>query len=160
MISTTPNRNWDDLDVFYLANVFTADQLKNEIDSTKRHFPYEDWHADYIECCQKAISWIRNCRPLPAYKDGSKFVDIKVLKSAVDILSIAERYTRLARSGRNYHGLCPFHSEKKPSFMVYPDKQTWHCFGACNAGGDVISLVMKGEHVDFKGAIAILRGDR
>ena len=54
-------------------------------------------------------------------------------------------YVNLKRAGSNYQGLCPFHSEKTPSFTVFPGTETFHCFG-CGAGGDVISFVMRAEN--------------
>ncbi len=84
-------------------------------------------------------------------------IDIEAIKQNADIVAIAERYTSLKKSGRNYFGLCPFHTEKHGSFFVYPERQSWHCYGACGTGGDVISLVMKAENCDFKTALSILQ---
>jgi hypothetical protein len=86
-------------------------------------------------------------------------LDAGEVKSQADIVEVASRYTNLKKAGRNFTGLCPFHSEKHGSFFVFPEKQTWHCFGACNTGGDVIALVMKAENCDFKTALTAL-GDR
>jgi DNA primase len=71
------------------------------------------------------------------------------VKQRTDIVEIASQYTTLTKAGHNFKGLCPFHSEKHPSFFVYPEQQSWHCFGACNTGGDVFSLIMKKEGLDF-----------
>lgn len=74
---------------------------------------------------------------------------IDEVKQKTDIVDVASQYTTLTKSGRNFKGVCPFHSEKHPSFFIYPEQQSWHCFGACNTGGDVFSLIMKKEGLDF-----------
>jgi len=61
-------------------------------------------------------------------------------------------YVSLKKSGRNYKGLCPFHSEKTPSFMVNEEKQIFHCFG-CGEGGDVFTFLMKAGHFSFPEAV-------
>jgi len=81
---------------------------------------------------------------------------IDEIKQKTDIVEIIGQYTKLSRSGKALKGLCPFHSEKHGSFFVYPDQQSWHCFGACGTGGDVLSFVMKREGCDFTEAKAIL----
>ncbi len=74
---------------------------------------------------------------------------IDEVKQKTDIVDVASQYTTLTKSGRNFKAICPFHSEKHPSFFIYPEQQSWHCFGACNTGGDVFSLIMKKEGLDF-----------
>ena len=81
---------------------------------------------------------------------------IDEVKQRADIVEVVSQYTGLTKSGRTFRGLCPFHSEKKPSFFVYPEQQSWHCFGACNTGGDVFSFIMKKEGVDFGEALRLL----
>ena len=80
---------------------------------------------------------------------------IDELKQKTDIVSVVSQYISLKKAGRNLVGLCPFHSEKHPSFFVYPEQQSWHCFG-CNAGGDVLSFIMKKESMDFGEALRFL----
>lgn len=74
---------------------------------------------------------------------------IDEVKQRTDIVEVASQYTTLTKSGRYFKAICPFHSEKHPSFFIYPEQQSWHCFGACNTGGDVFSLIMKKEGLDF-----------
>ncbi len=81
---------------------------------------------------------------------------IEEIKQRLDILEIANQYTRLTKSGKNFKGICPFHQEKHGSFFVFPDRQSWHCFGACSAGGDIFALVMKKESLTFVEALKLL----
>jgi DNA primase len=77
------------------------------------------------------------------------------VKSRINIVDLIGEYIRLNKSGINWKGLCPFHREKTPSFMVQEEKQIWHCFG-CGKGGDVFSFLEEIESVDFKEALKIL----
>jgi DNA primase len=77
---------------------------------------------------------------------------LEEIKSKIDIVEFISDYVHLKKSGQNYKGLCPFHSEKTPSFMVSQTKQIFHCFG-CGVGGDVVSFFMKHEHLTFPEAI-------
>ena len=70
------------------------------------------------------------------------------VKQQADIVRVVGEYVRLKKSGQNFTGLCPFHSEKSPSFAVHPVKQIYHCFG-CGVGGDVFKFVMEMEKVTF-----------
>ncbi|WP_027415837.1 DNA primase [Aneurinibacillus terranovensis] len=72
-----------------------------------------------------------------------------------DILEVIGQHVHLKKTGRNYFGLCPFHSEKSPSFAVQPDKQLFRCYG-CGESGNVISFVMKMEGLEFPEAIRVL----
>lgn len=72
----------------------------------------------------------------------------------LDIVDIVSKYIQIKQSGRSYKGLCPFHSEKTPSFFVSPEKQIFHCFG-CGTGGNVITFLMKIENISFSEAVRI-----
>lgn len=85
--------------------------------------------------------------------DFSKLVD--EIRSRVDIVEIIKDFVELKRSGQNWKGLCPFHPEKTPSFMVSPSKQIFHCFG-CNKGGDVFSFIMSYENISFTEAVRLV----
>jgi DNA primase len=80
---------------------------------------------------------------------------LEELKARLDIVDAISEYVEIKRAGQNYKGLCPFHSEKTPSFMVSPDKQIFHCFG-CGAGGDIIHFVMKYENLSFHESLKLL----
>lgn len=77
------------------------------------------------------------------------------IRQAASIIDIASQYTTLRKRGRRYVGLCPFHSEKDPSFTVDDEKQLFHCFG-CGTGGDIFSLVMEKENLSFPEALKYL----
>ena len=86
---------------------------------------------------------------------NNKMGVIDEVKQRTDIVEVVSQYTTLAKAGRTFRGLCPFHTEKHPSFFVYPEQQSWHCFG-CNIGGDVFSFVMKKQNIDFGEALHLL----
>lgn len=81
---------------------------------------------------------------------------VEEIKERLDIVEVISAYVPLRKAGNLYKGLCPFHQEKTPSFVVYPDRGAWHCFGACGVGGDVFSFVMKRDNLDFREALEVL----
>ncbi len=82
---------------------------------------------------------------------------IEEIKSRVDIVELISESVTLRRTGKNYIGFCPFHSNTRtPSFVVFPESGTWRCFGQCNEGGDIFAFVMKKEGIDFSQALQIL----
>ena len=78
---------------------------------------------------------------------------IEELKNQIDIVDVIGRSVELKRAGANYKGLCPFHNEKTPSFIVSPQKQIFTCFGGCGASGDVVTFVKRYYNLDFNEAV-------
>jgi len=160
----------DHFDTFYLANYLSAGALRHEIHRAELKaslaeayldtesqtnddtFPW----VDYANTCREALKLQRQNTPKQTPATGH--IDIEAIKAKNDIVTVIERYTKLRKSGKNLTGKCPIHQDKNPSLTVYPDKQSWHCYG-CNRGGDVIAFIEAVENTDFKGATAILGGN-
>lgn len=163
---------YDDRDIHYLAGL-GMEQLKHErwharlelstakyyqMDEHPDEWPGEwgeDLWAAYLDLVEKTIKHLQASQVKPHWNPKGH-IDIAALKTSSDIVEVAERYTTLKKAGSRFTGCCPVHTEKSPSFFVFPEDQTWHCFG-CNKGGDVISLVMAVEHLDFMGACRALQ---
>ena len=78
------------------------------------------------------------------------------IKGRIDVVDFISRYVPLQRAGRSYKACCPFHQERTPSFVVFPETGTWRCFGACSIGGDIFSFLMQKENMDFREALQAL----
>ena len=78
------------------------------------------------------------------------------IKARVDAVDFISRYVPLQRAGRSFKACCPFHQERTPSFVVFPESGSWHCFGACSTGGDIFSFLMQKERMDFREALQTL----
>ena len=77
------------------------------------------------------------------------------IRDAADIVDVVSEHVQLAKKGRNFFGLCPFHEEKSPSFSVNPDRQIYYCFG-CGVGGNIFKFVQEGDRVTFVEAVKFL----
>ena len=78
------------------------------------------------------------------------------IKARIDAVDFISRYVPLQRAGRSFKACCPFHQERTPSFVVFPETGTWRCFGACSSGGDILSFLMQKENMDFREALKVL----
>lgn len=81
---------------------------------------------------------------------------VEEIKRKLDLVEYIGRTTKLQKAGRSFRGLCPFHTEKTPSFHVFAERGTWRCFGTCGEGGDLFSYVQKRENLDFRAALRML----
>jgi len=168
-MANTACTQFDEVDTYYLANNLTAPKLRRELRCAEIKVAVDDafqgtefqndapfpW-LDYAQCCQEAIVWQRSTKPTT--KTMPRHIDTEAIKTRNDIVAVISGYTKLRKAGKNFTGCCPIHNEKHPSLTVYPDNQTWHCYG-CNRGGDIFSFIQEIEHTDFRGAAAIL-GDK
>ena len=81
------------------------------------------------------------------------------IRDRIDLVEFIGRYVTLSRAGNTYKACCPFHQEKTPSFVVSPERGTWHCFGACGEGGDLFQFLMKVEGLEFFDALKKLAAE-
>jgi len=84
--------------------------------------------------------------------------DIDDVRARVNIVDVIGKHVKLTHAGRNFKGLCPFHNEKTPSFMVSSERQIFKCFG-CGKGGSVFDFLMEYDHIEFVEALEILAGE-
>lgn len=81
--------------------------------------------------------------------------DVELIKQKINIVDLLSEYLPLKKAGINFKALCPFHSERTPSFMVSPERGIWHCFG-CNLGGDIFKFLMEKEGLSFSESLDVL----
>jgi len=95
-------------------------------------------------------------RPLPVHDNSERRKEIDELKARVRIETIVGQYAELEPAGRALRGLCPLHEDRVPSLVVYPESQSFYCFG-CGEHGDVLTFLMRKEAVGFREALELLR---
>ena len=82
---------------------------------------------------------------------------VEEIRTRCNIVDIIRNYIPIKKGGSGtWKALCPFHTEKHSSFFVFPERQSWHCFGACGTGGDIFAFIMKKEGLDFGQALRLL----
>jgi hypothetical protein len=135
-------------DIDYMVKNLTSIQLIRNINRAKAM----GWDED-VQASQLALDILRTYEPEHTQTIGKQTESIESIKARIEIVDYIGQYVVLKKSGNKFMGVCPFHSEKKGSFFVMPNTQTWHCFGACNTGGDIITFVQKYEHIGVKEVI-------
>lgn len=156
---------FDANDIDYLTVYLSSEQLKREIHHADNQVgvakifgedAQESYWLDFKESCELALDIRKSAQAKE--RIGKSSISILAVKETNDIADVISRYTRLRKYGKRLRGLCPLHNDKEPSLIVYPDQQKWHCFGACNTGGDVVDFIKLAENLDTSGAITRLRG--
>jgi len=144
---------------------FTIPELRNQIrkcglkTSVNRCLGEDDEASFYewlTDVMKEALQVLGNTQKEPHRYHNKGSLTAEKIKTEVDIVWVINNYVTLKKSGENLSGVCPFHSDKHPSFIVYPNTQSWYCFGCCK-GGDVIDFTILIECTDFKGAMNIIK---
>jgi hypothetical protein len=150
---------FENSDIDRMTERFTLQELRYERRRAEVHRYTADYFEEntdywnqYLELVNVSIAFkLDSERPLlsAASGNGVKAADVK---ARLDIVNVIERYTELRPAGRRFTGKCPIHNDSHPSLVVYPDNNSWHCFG-CNRGGDAIDFYQAINKIDFKQAI-------
>lgn len=130
-----------------VANAYIGTEYETPADS----FPY----GDYKSACKSALD-IQYADPILTPIAPGR-INTEQVRNSVDIVGVVGCHTKLRKSGKNYYGCCPIHGDNNPSLAVYPETQSFYCFG-CNRGGDVIAFMIALANLDFKQAVANLAG--
>ncbi len=108
-------------------------------------------------CHKRALFTALAAAIITPYSGGGALSVTQEIRAKLDLVQyISQNGVALRKAGRYFTACCPFHNEKTPSFVVFPDSQTWHCFGACGIGGDIFDYVRRRENVDFAEALRLL----
>ena len=147
-------------------HIFKLQKLKKQYESEGREndarmteFFVED-HKKEITLLQKKLEWQNLKLSSLIDKDASdKLIDwkkrIELIKFTLPIEQVVGKYVKLRKSGNKFTGKCPFHDDRNPSFVVYPETSTFYCFG-CQKSGDIFTFVMEIEKLSFKEAVELL----
>lgn len=116
------------------------------------------WASGYFRRTKSRLRYNADSRDPSTFAFHPGFLEamssVEEIKARLDIVDLVSETVQLRRAGKNYTGLCPFHSNTRtPSFVVFPETGTWRCFGQCNEGGDIFKYVMKKEGWDFPEAL-------
>ena len=157
--------SFDFIDAYILTNRFTLPELRYELHqadlelTTCETFGLDAeagyWRA-YKELVSETMASLRANTPKPSPAAPGR-VDTEAIKARADIVGVIGEHIELRKAGRNFKAVCPFHADSNPSLTVYPEQQSWHCFG-CDKGGDVFTFTQLIANTDFRGAAAILGG--
>lgn len=151
-------------DIDYMVQHFSENQLKKEKRVAESNAKNQNallsddeayYYQEYADALSLALEIIKSNKCVPKPQPGR--IDIEAVKRSNDIVNVIERYTQLRKSGNRFMGRCPFHEDKNPSFVVYPENQSFHCF-SCQEHGDVITFIQAVRRCDFKQAASILGG--
>ena len=143
---------------------FTPAELRHQIHAAEvessvcRTFGEDAWafvYADLADAMRIASDILLSTQRKPAPRPGHDSIDMQAIKSRADILNVAERYTKLHKSGARFSGKCPLHDSKGSPLTIYPENQSWYCFH-CDKGGDVLDMVMLFERMGFREAAGVL----
>jgi hypothetical protein len=156
-------------DIDTMTGRFTLQELRAEKHAAEIHLNtseyyrgseyddgYQSYWEQYLELVNVSIEALRQQQPAPAKHTGNR-LDAADVKAKNDIVSVIERYTALRKTGSRYSGKCPIHDDRAPSMTVYPETQSFHCYG-CQAHGDIFDFIQAAERCDFRRAIEILGG--
>lgn len=153
-------------DVDELVHRFSLAELQDEVHAAKvwgsvAQTIGEDADAwffrDYTAAARLAVEIARSFNTKLRAKRAPDSIDVQAIKERTDIVALISRYTQLRKVGSRFVGICPLHDDRHPSLTVYPNQQTFHCFG-CGTHGDVITFIMLAERLDFRVAVATLAG--
>ena len=112
-----------------------------------------EWHIHRLQYCLELLEQ-KNIFTKPADIPGH--IDVEALKDRLDAVDVISKWVELRQNGRAHKGRCPFHKDRSPSFVVYPEDKRWWCF-ACSEGGDTITFIQKIRNCGFREAVAELQ---